>query len=542
MKTLFNGLFFILICNQLIAQNTFWIVKGGTGNEVGSFWGAQLDTTDNGNLVWVYNTSSTSNGNGSILMEKWERDNNSPSSETFLGSLAQESLHGFRIYKDEMFIIGRARFTSVSSGSRPYIVRADTNGNTLTNFLSHSSQLGANSTYYEPYFTQDTLYAIGYGRSSGQEDYLISRFDLSADTMVFSKTFNGGGTERILDIEPNKSGDTLFATGYTNTGYPALLFFDKNGGLIDDYYYTGGPPSSTFVRLIRTEADSLIILGRYSTNRMHITKLGVDGGFGWAKSYAGSTGSSFTISDFQIHNDTMYIYAMIANETTGMGGEEGILIATDTLGNIFWSKLYGGSGDEMITDVQFIPGGIYLTGYTSTSNQGGTDAFLIKADGNGDASHNSTCFSIMPFTGNLQTTNFSFSPNKFGATFSGSLSNYQHAISTTPSTGIIEDNCSPLGTDIEERLEETYEHSLGLFPNPFTDNIYISLPESKTGILKLTLFDEVGRQIMRAEYMIGHQNEIQWSLPGLPKGIYIVQATLLHDGMLSRLRQKVVRR
>ncbi|MEZ4851868.1 MAG: T9SS type A sorting domain-containing protein [Bacteroidia bacterium] len=542
MKTLINSLLFILVLNQSIAQNTFWIVKGGSGNEAGNYYDALLDTTDSGNLVWVYNTTSTANGNSSIVMEKWERDSTSAYSELILGSSSSELLHGFEIYEDEMFILGRAISPSIASGSRPYIVRADTNGNVLATFLSHNTSLNPYSAYYEPFFVQDTLYAIGIGRSSGQEDYLISRFDLSADTMVFSKTYNGGGTERLLDIESNNRGDTLYATSYRPGGYPALFLFDRDGGLIDAFYYTGGPASSHFFRMAKIQADSLTILGRYSIDRIHITKLGPDGSFGWAKSYAGSPGSVFSLFGFQTHHDTMYIYGKIDNEITGMGGEEGVLIATDTLGNVYWSKLYGGSGDENIIDIQFIPGGMYLTGYTTTSSQGGKDVFLIKADANGNATFNSTCFNITPFTATLQTNNFSFTRNNFSPSFSGNLSNHQHAISTAPSTGIMEDNCSPLNTSVEEKFEEMYEYAFGLFPNPFADYINVSLPESTTGRLKLSLSDEMGRLVMQTEYLIDHQGEIQWSVPGLAKGIYIVQATLLHDGKLSRFRQKVVRK
>ena len=107
MKTLFYYLMFAFAVNQSIAQNTFWIVKGGSGDEVGAYRGAHLDTTAAGNLIWFYNTQSIGTGYYSMAMEKWTRDGNSPYSELILGSAAHEQLHGFSLYNNEMYILGR---------------------------------------------------------------------------------------------------------------------------------------------------------------------------------------------------------------------------------------------------------------------------------------------------------------------------------------------------------------------------------------------------------------------------------------------------
>ena len=58
-------------------------------------------------------------------------------------------------------------------------------------------------------------------------------------------------------------------------------------------------------------------------------------------------------------------------------------MSLDSVGNVLWAKLYGGSGNEQITDVQVTTDGFYVTGKTNSSSQGGYDAMLLKTDFNG---------------------------------------------------------------------------------------------------------------------------------------------------------------
>ena len=184
---------------------------------------------------------------------------------------------------------------------------------------------------------------------------------------------------------------------------------------------------------------------------------------------------------------------------------------------------------------------LVLTGYTTTSNQGGKDVFLIKADANGDASFNSACFNITPFTAALQINNISFTQNNFNASFSDDVSNFQHAISPTPASGILEDNCSPLDARLEEKLEAGPENILDLYPNPFIDHVNISLPDLEKGSLRLVLTDELGRIVKESFYVLEGQNEIQWQLAGLASGLYVVQGILLQDGKIERFRRRIIK-
>jgi hypothetical protein len=75
------------------------------------------------------------------------------------------------------------------------------------------------------------------------------------------------------------------------------------------------------------------------------------------------------------------------------GGSDFWVIRTDSVGSLIWTKTYGGSGDEVSTDMKpTLDGGYILFGYTFsegnsglvTGNHGGADYWLVKVDSLGN--------------------------------------------------------------------------------------------------------------------------------------------------------------
>jgi hypothetical protein len=68
----------------------------------------------------------------------------------------------------------------------------------------------------------------------------------------------------------------------------------------------------------------------------------------------------------------------------GTGGTDAMLIKTDSAGVMQWSKIYGGTGNELAIYVKAIPGGGYVfSGETFSADPSG-DAFIARADANGN--------------------------------------------------------------------------------------------------------------------------------------------------------------
>jgi hypothetical protein len=70
---------------------------------------------------------------------------------------------------------------------------------------------------------------------------------------------------------------------------------------------------------------------------------------------------------------------------------DALLIKTDADGNEQWRKTFGGEGDGVIYSVIQTPdGGYTLAGWTDSPSSGGSDAWLIRTDANGNEQWNKT--------------------------------------------------------------------------------------------------------------------------------------------------------
>src|SRR5271157_1463801 len=69
----------------------------------------------------------------------------------------------------------------------------------------------------------------------------------------------------------------------------------------------------------------------------------------------------------------------------GNGGSDVYLVKADGSGNLQWSRTYGGSGDDLAYAVNLTrDGGYIITGYTYSFGNGGSDVYLVKTDGSGN--------------------------------------------------------------------------------------------------------------------------------------------------------------
>ena len=159
----------------------------------------------------------------------------------------------------------------------------------------------------------------------------------------------------------------------------AQLTFQKTiGGTALDYGTQIQPTTDNGYILVGTTLS--FGAGGYD---VYLIKLNSNGDTLWTKTYGGSNdeyGNSVKQTP-----DGGYIIA--GNSTSfGANGQDVYLLKTDSIGNVSWSKLFGGAGTDYGNTVLLTSDGGYLVGGTTQNlGAGNYDAYLIKTDANGNA-------------------------------------------------------------------------------------------------------------------------------------------------------------
>lgn len=114
---------------------------------------------------------------------------------------------------------------------------------------------------------------------------------------------------------------------------------------------------------------------------VYLVKTDANGALLWQKTFGGP----YDDEAFDIIRDKDGNYVIAGyTRSSGSGGADVYLIKVDDTGNALWEKTYGGQADDFGYALLESPdGGYAIAGYTRSSGNGGSDAYLIKTDANG---------------------------------------------------------------------------------------------------------------------------------------------------------------
>ena len=143
-------------------------------------------------------------------------------------------------------------------------------------------------------------------------------------------------------------------------------------------------------------SDGGVVPGFGGTKDIWILKLNATGTLLWQKRYGGSgldianhihlmTDGTFLLTASSSSNDGN----ITGNHGTG-GYTDGVLMKLDASGNLLWSKCFGGSKNEELLDIEIINGKTYLAGYANSTDgdippqQKNYDVWLLALDANGN--------------------------------------------------------------------------------------------------------------------------------------------------------------
>jgi type IX secretion system substrate protein len=214
--------------------------------------------------------------------------------------------------------------------------------------------------------------------------FFISAGNCFAQQVTFQKTIGGTGFEQGNSVQQTSDGGYIIAGTGDSFGGGAFEFYliktSINGNVL--WKKTFGGAGNYMAAFVQQSADGGYIVVGGGMGDVYLLKTDSNGGFLWAKSF-GDTLNDGGIS-LQQTIDGGYI---IAGHTNSFGSgltTDSYLIKTDSIGNLVWSKTFGGTYyDWGRSAQQTSDGGYILTGESVNLSIGGL-VYLIKTDSNGD--------------------------------------------------------------------------------------------------------------------------------------------------------------
>ena len=263
-------------------------------------------------------------------------------------------------------------------------------------------------------FAQDTLWSRTYGGSSGDDygfsvqqttdgGYIVAgrtesfgpdvekvylvKADSAGDTL-WTRTYGGGGDDWSFSVQQTTDGGYIVA-GYTHSfgdgSYDVYLIKTNSSGDILWTRTYGGNDYDVARSLQQTTDGGYIVAGftglLIDDSDVYLLKTDSLGDILWTRSYGGSNlDGGYSV---QQTTDGGYIVAG-ETESFGAGDPDIYLLKTDSTGDTLWSRTYGGSLSEWAQSVQQTTDGGYIVAGITGIPFHDFDVYVIKTDGSGD--------------------------------------------------------------------------------------------------------------------------------------------------------------
>ncbi len=304
------------------------------------------------------------------------------------GGISTDYAYSLQQTKDEGYIIA-GYTTSFGEGSRDaYLIRTDVNGKTLWT----KTYGGSSSDYaWTVQQTNDDGFIFGAHSGSfgiGSHDVYLVKSDLSGN-VIWSRVYGGSNADGAYSLQQTSDGGFIIGAHVNSFGAGQhdvyLIKINNNGDTLWTKTF-GGISGDRFRDLYQTKDGGFILVSETlsfgaGNSDVYLIKTDSIGNLLWTKTYGGSS-SDYGYSVRQT-SDGGYIIAGYTRSFSAEGTEV-YIIKTDNSGNLDWAKSYGGSSDDYGYSIrQTTDGGYIVAGYTESFGASG-DVYLIRIDANGD--------------------------------------------------------------------------------------------------------------------------------------------------------------
>ncbi len=344
-------------------------------------------TEPDGKFIFVGSTESFGAGASDLWVVK-VGENGNILSETALGGSMYDRARAIQPTSDGGYFVAGYTGSFGNGGKDFWLLKFDSSGNLVENVTLGGS---ADDVAEIIKSTSDGGYlVVGYTRSFGEggADIWVVKLD-SNRNILWQKTYGGEGGERASSVIEVSDGYIISGhTGSFNSNKGALwvIKLDFNGNITWQKAYDGDNRDK--FGIIKELSDGNFVLVGYTKSfgagegDIWILKIDSMGNVLWSKTYGGVANDM--ASDVLPTSDGGFII-IGQTESFGTGGVDAWALKLDSNGNIMWEKTYGGTANDVVKSIkETVDGGFVLAGRSESYGTGGSDAWILKLDSNGN--------------------------------------------------------------------------------------------------------------------------------------------------------------
>ncbi len=440
--------------------------------------------------------------------------------ERTYGATAREYGHSVQQTSDGGYIVAGDTKSFGAGQNDIYLIRTDSLGDILWTRTYRGSDP---DRAYSVQKTRDAGFVISgetISSGTGVYDVYLVRVDSLGDTL-WTATYGGDESDAGYSVLQTLDGGYIIAGETGSFGVFGrdvyLVKTDSLGNLV--WATTCGEDSSDDVgRCIVQSSDKgyAVVGGTHSVSGsadVYLIKMDTLGNVLWTRSYGG-TEEDFGFSVLQTADGGYTIAGYTFS--SGAGWHDVYLIRVDSLGDSLWARTYGGvSSDVAYSAASTSDGGYIIAG--AKQSPGWFDVYLVRTDSVGDTLWTRTYGGYWDDMGRsvLQTLDGGFIV--VGATWSFGAGNYDFYLIKTDSLGRV------LGIQEQDRKSKIEDRkSLQNQPNPFHGSTLISYSLPAATCVTIEVYDITGRlvEIVVNETQKSGIHQVRWNRKANSCGVY----------------------
>lgn len=241
--------------------------------------------------------------------------------------------------------------------------------------------------------------------NAGLTDFWVIKTDASGD-IIWQETYGGSNQESVADITPAYGGGYIVVGSSNSTDgditenkglydvwairiddYRNLIWQKTYGGSLDDRCYSVLPTSNGYILAGHSNSSNGDITNHWGAYDFWVLEIDFLGNIIWQKKYGGNDNESALDISYFTDGYIVTGYSMSANGnvSSNQGGTDYWIIAIDNTGNLLWQKSMGGSDyDYAVKSLTTDDGGFLVVGETLsndgdiTFNNGNYDIWIVK--------------------------------------------------------------------------------------------------------------------------------------------------------------------